>query len=59
MQQRVKGREPGLLQAEFVARVEELSTVLDASALEDFVIINENRSVTEVAREMLMRAGWL
>jgi hypothetical protein len=59
MQQRVRLREPGLLQEQLVARVAELEKSLDASHLEDFSVENNNRSVTEVAREVLLRAHWL
>ena len=59
LQQRVKVRETGMLQAEFVARVETLNAILDRAGLEDFAIANENRPVTEVAREMLIRSGWV
>jgi len=59
MRQRVRLREPGLLQEKFVARVAELETLLDRAGVEDFAIDNADRSVTEVAREMLTRAGWL
>jgi predicted kinase len=59
LQQRVKQREPGVLQAEFVARVETLDASLNRAALEDFTIANEERSITDVAREMLLRAGWV
>ena len=59
LQQRVKLREPGMLQSQFVARVEVLNAILDRAGLEDFTLPNENRSISEVAQEMLMRAGWL
>jgi adenylylsulfate kinase len=59
MQQRVRMRETGMLQQEFVDRVAVLDDVLDAAKLEDFVVANENRSVTEVAEEVLVRAGWI
>jgi adenylylsulfate kinase len=59
MQQRVKMREPGMWQREFVARVEELNAILDRARLEDFVVVNEDRPVIEVAHEMLVRAGWI
>jgi hypothetical protein len=59
MQQRVRVREPGLLQAQFVARVAALDTALDAAALEDYSVDNDGRAITEVAREVLGRAGWL
>lgn len=59
MQERVRQREPGMLQNQLVARVLELEASLDATRLEDFRIDNDGRSVTEVAREMLSRAAWL
>jgi predicted kinase len=59
MQRRVLGREPGMLQHTFVARVAELESILDEAQLEDFSLSNEDGSVTAVAREMLVRAGWL
>jgi len=59
MEARVRVREPGILQPHFVRRVRDLDAVLDAAAIEDFWVANEDRSVTEVAREMLVRAHWL
>jgi gluconate kinase len=56
---RVRAREPGMLQAKFVARVAELDNSLREVALEDFVLQNDHASVTEVAHELLARAGWL
>jgi hypothetical protein len=59
MQERVRAREPGMHQAQFVARVAELEAAIDRAGLDDFSIDNDDRSVTEVAREMLTAAGWL
>jgi hypothetical protein len=59
MEQRVKGRESGLLRQEYVARVAKLKAVLDAARLENFSVSNENRPLTEVAQEMLVKAGWI
>jgi len=59
MQARVQTREIGQLQNTLVARVPELDAILDRAHLEDFSLLNENRPVTEVAHEMLVRAGWL
>lgn len=59
MKQRVRTREQGLWQQRFVARVQRLNRILDEARLEDFVVNNEDRSVTEVANELLMRAGWI
>lgn len=59
METRVKTRESGILQAEFVARVAALEAALDRAHLENFIVANENRSLNEVAREMLTKAGWI
>ena len=59
MQRRVQMRDPGTSQKEYVARVAKLSVILDRVRLEDFAVTNEDRSVTDVALEMLVRAGWI
>jgi len=59
MQQRIKKRESGVSQQEYVARVEPLNAILDRACLEDFIVTNENRPVTEVAHEMLFKAKWI
>jgi len=59
MQQRVRTRETGVAQRKYVARVAELDVILDRARLEDFTVANENRSLTEVAHEMLVKAGWI
>jgi hypothetical protein len=59
MRQRVKIRESGVLQGQFVERVATLETILDRAQLEDFAVINENRPLSEVAQEMLRKAGWI
>lgn len=59
MEERVKTREPGVLRQDYIARVAALNSVLDRARLEDFTILTENRSVTDTAREMLLKAGWI
>jgi predicted kinase len=59
MQRRLRTREPGMLQETFVARARELDGILDRARLEDFCVANDDRSVTDVAAEVLTRAGWL
>ena len=59
MQQRVKNRELGVLQEKYIARVGELNTILDRVRLEDFTVTNENRLLTDVALEVLVKAGWI
>ena len=58
MEQRVRVREPGMLQERYTARVAELEAILDSAAAEDFSVTNEDRPITDVAREILQRAGW-
>ena len=59
MQDRLRIREPGMLQEQFLARARELERVLDVAGVEDFTIVNDQRSVTDVARELLQRSGWI
>jgi hypothetical protein len=59
MQQRVRMREPGVMQDKFVKRVAHLDAVIDEARVEDFTLDNSDRSITDVAREMLVRAEWL
>ena len=59
MKRRVEIRDSGISQAEYVARVAKLNAILDSARLEDFAVANENRSLTEVALEMLTKARWI
>ena len=59
MRDRVRAREPGMFQQQFVDRVSRLEEILDTALLEDFAVTNDGRSVTEVAQEVIVRAGWL
>jgi ABC-type lipoprotein export system ATPase subunit len=59
MQERIRTREPGMLQNQFVARAAELEASLDAGGVEHFTVNNDRRPITEVACEVLTRAGWL
>ncbi len=59
MQARLRTREPGMLQDRFLARAASLERMLDEALVEDFTIVNDRRSVTDVAREMLERARWI
>jgi hypothetical protein len=59
MNGRVEMREPGLLLPQRVARVAALNIVLDRAHLEDFCVANESRSLTQVALEVLVKAGWI
>lgn len=59
MRRRVRMREPGPNQDQFVDHVTVLERYLDAAEVEDFSVDNNDRPVAEVAREVLVRAGWL
>jgi hypothetical protein len=59
MNRRVQMRDLGISQREYVARVAKLNVILDRARLEDFAVTNENRSLTDVALEMLVMAGWI
>jgi ribose 1,5-bisphosphokinase PhnN len=59
LESRLRRREPGIRQAEFLERSSRLDQALAAAVLEDFSITNESRSVTDVAQELLERAGWV
>jgi len=59
MEQRVKLRESGISRRDYIARVAELNAILDREQLENFTITNENRRLTDVAHELLVKAGWI
>jgi hypothetical protein len=59
MEQRVKLRESGVSQRDYVARVAELDGILERARLENFTLSNESRPLTEVAHELLVKAGWI
>jgi hypothetical protein len=59
MERRVHVRDLGISQREYVARVAKLNVILDRARLEDFAVTNENRPLTDVALEMLVKAGWI
>jgi len=59
MKGRVQARETGVSQRDYVARVTKLNAILDNARLEDLSVNNEDRPSTDVALEMLVRAGWI
>ena len=59
MQQRVKMRESGVSHQEYIARVVKLNDILERARLEDFTVTNENRSLNEVASEVLLKGSWI
>lgn len=58
MAARLRVREPGMRQAEFIERSRTLEQRLTDAALEHFRVSNDGRDITAVAREVLERAGW-
>jgi adenylylsulfate kinase len=59
MERRVRTRESGMLRETYIARVAELNRILDEVCLENFLVINDDRVLTEVASEVLAEAGWI
>jgi hypothetical protein len=59
MTDRLRVREPGLRQQEFIDRARELDATLDRSRVEQFSVANDQRSITEVATDVLTNAGWI
>ncbi len=59
MERRLRLREPGMHQERFVIRSRVLQEKLEAADLEDFTVLNDGRTVTDVAREVLQRASWI
>jgi hypothetical protein len=59
MQQRVRMRESGVSQEKYLACAARLKVILDREQLENLTVTNENRSLTDVALEMLSKAGWI
>ena len=59
MHSRLRQREPGIYLPKFLARSTELDATLRATEAEDFAVDNgPRRNITDVAREVLGRAGW-
>ena len=60
MHERLRVREPGMFQGQALARSAELDGILERAGIEHFTVDNgPGRLVTDVAHEMLTRAGWL
>jgi hypothetical protein len=59
LEQRIRQREPGMCQEQFVARARKLDAILDLAAVEDVIERNDGRPVTEVAAAILRQAGWI
>jgi hypothetical protein len=58
MRQRIGSRELGVCRGKYIERVTILNDILDQARLENFVVTNEGRPLTDVANEVLERARW-
>ncbi|HVE77033.1 MAG TPA: AAA family ATPase [Actinomycetota bacterium] len=59
LKERIQAREEGDLSREWhLARTIELDLILDKSRPEDHLVVNEGKSLNEVAREVLAVVGW-
>ncbi|HLV96378.1 MAG TPA: hypothetical protein VKS44_14395 [Candidatus Acidoferrales bacterium] len=59
VKRRVEMREFGISRQEYVARAVKLNAILDRARLEDFTVANENRPLTDVAIEILVKTKWI
>lgn len=59
IRQRLQRRELGVKHSEYIDRSVALNAILDTTQLADFAVSTENRSPTDVANEMLSKAGWI
>jgi len=59
MAARLRVRDPGVRNEEFVERSRSLDTVLERAKIEDFTIANDASDITLVAAELLQKAGWI
>ena len=59
LQARVRQRERGLGLARHLRRATELAALMDVAAIEDAVVDTDGRTVLEIAREILVRSGWV
>ncbi len=59
LRRRVAGRELGSGRDWHLERALELAEIMERSGLEDAVVATDGRPVPEIAREVLVAAGWL
>lgn len=59
MERRIRLREPGMHQEAFVARSRSLDAILSAAGVDDFTTLNDGADVSDVALQVLRRAGWI
>jgi hypothetical protein len=59
LHKRLEGRESGASLEWHTARAAELLALMDERAVEDVLVQTEGKAVVEVAREVLVRVGWM
>jgi adenylylsulfate kinase len=56
--ERIRQRELGYLLDDFLNRTDALAQEIEEAGIDDFVVTNDNRSIAEVAAELLEKLGW-
>ncbi len=59
LRKRVGGRELGSGREWHLERAAELATILDTAAIEDHLVLTAERTIAEIAAEILELAGWI
>ena len=59
IERRLRHRDSGQELDEHLGESAEMTRVMDQARLEDTIVANDDRSPTEVAREVLQRVGWI
>ena len=59
LQSRVRKRGPGRADEWHLRRAVELASLMDAQAVEDLLIETDSRDAINVARDILLKVGWL
>ena len=56
---RLRGRDAGATLDKHLALLLEQEVLLDSAGIEDFAVVNDVRPILDVAREIVVRAGWI
>ena len=59
VEERLRRRDTGPVLEEHLSQTVRMAEAMDRTALEDFQVENDGRAVSEVAAEILRRAGWV
>jgi thymidylate kinase len=55
---RIRQRELGYLLDDFLNRTDALANEIEDAGIDDFVVVNDDRPIAEVAAELLEKLGW-